>query len=154
MPGVLQGIPPLSARPPLAQERPPRVPPRLTTAPKLGHLYWCDFWRDAQLPEMLKTRPVIVLSYKNSMHGSCLVVPMTTAPLAKNRWALELSTSIDGRKSWALCNHLCTIAASRLPFCGKKAPSVDKAEFNEILVKVTNWLPRPFALDKPADLND
>ncbi len=38
--------------------------PRIIAAPKIRQLYWCDFWCDAQLPEMWKTRPVIVVSYR------------------------------------------------------------------------------------------
>jgi len=45
---------------------PPRVQPRIKAAPKHGQIYWCDFWLDAQLPEMWKTRPVVVVSYKNT----------------------------------------------------------------------------------------
>ena len=84
---------------PLPEVRPPKVQPRIIAAPKLRQLYWCDFWRDAQLPEMWKTRPVIVVSYKSGLHSPCLVVPTSTEPQGSNPWAVVLSSSIDGQRS-------------------------------------------------------
>jgi mRNA interferase MazF len=126
------------------EQKPPRVQPRIIAAPKHGQLYWCDFWRDAQLPEMWKTRPVMVLSYKNTLSGPCLVVPLSTEPQGHSPWAWELTVSIDGRKNWVVCNHLYTIAPSRLTQVARKPPRVPDSEFNEILKRVMAWLPRPF----------
>jgi mRNA interferase MazF len=114
-------------------EKPPRVHPRIIAAPKHRQFYYCDFWHDAQLPEMWKTRPILVLSYKNFLTGPCLVVPSSTDPQINNPWAHELSFSLDGRKSWIVCNHLYTVA-----------PKVSKTEFNQILDLVKRWLPDPF----------
>lgn len=124
--------------------RPPRVQPRITAAPKLGQVYWCDFWQDAQLPEMWKTRPVVVVSYKNTLHGPCLVVPTTTEPQGNSPWAWELPTSFDGRRSWVVCNHLYTVAPSRLSFDRGQIPRLLGSDFNEILKRINAWLPRPF----------
>jgi len=44
--------------------KPPWVVPRIKAAPKIRQIYWCEYWQDARLPEMWKTRPVIVISYK------------------------------------------------------------------------------------------
>ena len=65
---------------PEPENKPPPVKPRIIAAPKLRQIYWCDFPLDAQLPEMWKTRPVVVISYKNILHGPCTVIPMTTEP--------------------------------------------------------------------------
>ena len=99
---------------PPADQQPPRVQPRIQAAPKIRQIYWCDFPRDAQLPEMWKRRPVVVMSYKNSLHGPCLVVPTTTLPQGNSQWAYQLTPHVDGRVNWAICNHLYTIAPSRL----------------------------------------
>jgi len=99
---------------PQPEQRPRRVQPRITAAPKLGQIYWCDFWLDAQLPEMWKTRPVVVLSYKNTLYGPCLVVPLTTEPQGNSPWAFEVSVSIDGHRNWTVCNYLYTTAPNRL----------------------------------------
>jgi mRNA interferase MazF len=133
---------------PKAELRPRRVQPRIIAAPKHGQIYWCDFWLDAQLPEMWKTRPIVVLSYKNTLHGPCLVVPVTTEPQGTSPWAWEISVSIDGRRNWVVCNHLYTVAPSRLSQVRGGIFRVPNAEFNEILKRVSAWLPRPFDIDK------
>jgi mRNA interferase MazF len=133
---------------PEPEQKPRRVRPRIIAAPKHGQIYWCDFWLDAQLPEMWKTRPVVVLSYKNTLHGPCLVVPTTTEPQGDSPWAWELSISMDGRRNWVVCNHLYTVAPSRLSPEKGRIPRVPNGEFNEILKRVVAWLPRPFELDK------
>jgi mRNA interferase MazF len=120
---------------------PPSVQPRIRTAPKVRQIYWCDFPRDAQLPEMWKTRPVVVVSYKNSLHGPCLVAPISTKPQYDMEWAWELSISLDGRKTWVVCNHLYTIAPSRLSTFPGKIPRLSPEEFSQILQKIKKWLP-------------
>jgi mRNA interferase MazF len=123
---------------------PPRIQPRIIAAPKHGQIYWCDFWSDAQLPEMWKTRPVVVLSYKNTLFGPCLVVPTTTSRQETNPWAWELPISIDGQKSWVICNHLYTVAPSRLSQVKGKVPRLTNIDFNQIVKLVQAWLPRTF----------
>ena len=77
-------------------QKPPWVKPRIIAAPKIRQIYWCDFWTDAHLPEMWKTRAVVVMSYKNKLHGPCLVVPISTEPQNDNPWAYKLSAGIEG----------------------------------------------------------
>jgi mRNA interferase MazF len=129
-------------------DRPPWVKPRITAAPKIRQLYWCDFWADAHLPEMWKTRPVVVVSYKNTLHGPCLVVPTSTEPHDDvDPWAYKLSGHIDGVPSWALCNMLSTVAPSRFSQFKGKIPLLPEADFNEVLARVIKWLPKPFAIE-------
>ena len=129
-------------------DMPQKVAPRIKAAPKIRQIYWCDFWRDAQLPEMWKTRPVIVLSYKNTLHGPCLVVPLSTVPHdAADLWACKLSFQIDGVTSWAICNQPSTVAPSRFSQFGGKIPVLPIADFNEVLARVLKWLPVPFSLE-------
>jgi mRNA interferase MazF len=87
---------------------------------------------------------VVVISYKNTLSGPCLVVPLTTAPQGNSPWAWEMSLSVDGRRNWAVCNHLYTVAPSRFSQIRGRIPRVSKTEFNEILSRVQTWLPRPF----------
>lgn len=130
-------------------ERPPRVQPRITAAPKIRQIYWCDFWIDAHLPEMWKTRPVVVISYKNALHGPCLVVPFSTVPHEdKDRWAYKLSIEIEGIASWAICNQPSTVAPSRFSQFRGKIPLLPEVDFNQILDRVLKWLPVPFAIEK------
>jgi mRNA interferase MazF len=129
------------------QDKPPRVEPRITAAPKIRQLYWCDFPEDAHLPEMWKTRPVIVISYKNLLHGPCLVVPTSTDPQDNNPWAHKLSVTFDGVQSWAVCNHLYTVAPSRFSQFKGRIPLLPEADFNAILSLVNKWLPKPFPIE-------
>lgn len=133
----------------MTEDRPQRIKPRITAAPKLRQIYWCEFWKDAQLPEMWKTRPVIIISYKNTLHGTCLVIPTSTANQVENKWAHQLSVSIegDGVVSWAICNHLSTIATSRLKQFNQGVTLLPKEDFNQILDIVMKWLPEPFFVE-------
>ena len=125
------------------------VAPRIKAAPKIRQIYWCDFWRDARLPEMWKTRPVIVVSYKNTLTGPCLVVPVSTEPQDKNPWAYRLSMAIegDGITSWAVCNHPATLSPSRFTQFNQGIPFLPKDDFNQVLERLMKWLPKPFSLD-------
>lgn len=131
------------------------VKPRIKAAPKLRQVYWCDFWADARLPEIWKTRPVIVVSYKNRLNGPCLVIPVTTTVHGEGRedggrsndkWAYKLL--IDGRNAWALCNVPCTVSPSRFSQFGGEIPTVSKIDFNEVLARLREWLPVPFSLEE------
>jgi mRNA interferase MazF len=122
---------------------PPKVKPRLIGAPKVRQVYWCDFPQDAQLPEFWKRRPVIILSYRNILNGAVTVVPCSTKDQANNVWAFPLVTTIDGRKAWAVCDKISTVAVSRLlPDKGgiKRLPI---EEFDKLLSKILTWLPQP-----------
>jgi mRNA interferase MazF len=105
-------------------------------------MYWCDFSSDAHLPEFYKTRPVVVISHKNTMTGRCIVVPMTTKkPTDKS--AIPLSASLDGRESWAVCDHIYTIAASRLHAHHGKIARLAEKELGEILKLAHKQFPTP-----------
>lgn len=126
------------------EPKPPRVEPRIIAAPKIRQLYWCDFPEDAQLPEMWKTRPVIIVSYKHTLYGHCLVVPTSTDTQEGNIWAHKLSVTFEGVQSWAVCNHVYTFATSRLSQFKGNIPLVPVADFNAILALINKWLPVPF----------
>ncbi len=55
----------LPARASRRELAPPSVQPRIYAAPKHGQIYWCDFWLDAMLPDMRKTRYLVVLRLTN-----------------------------------------------------------------------------------------
>ena len=129
-------------------ERPPWVAPRIKAAPKIRQLYWCEFWQDARLPEMWKTRPVIVISYKNTLHGPCLVVPVSTEPQDSNIWAHRLTIKIDTRStSWAICNQPSTISPSRFIQFNEGFPLLPQVDFNQVLDLLLKWLPKPFLIE-------
>ncbi len=129
----------------MSNELPPlRWPTRLKAIPGIREMYWCDFPEDAQLPEFWKCRPVVIVSYRNTLSGAVTVIPCSTAPQPGNPWAVKLSRNIDGDLSttWAICDKPTTVAVSRLtqPKNGKR--KLAEAEFNQILAKLLEWLPK------------
>ena len=123
-------------------EKPPRIKPRLRAAPKIGRLYWCDFPKDAQLPEFWKRRPVVVISYKNTLHGNVTVVPCSTQAQKGEKFAFPLRTTIDNRAAWAICDKPTTVAVSRLLPDKNGVKKLPSEEFNEMLHLVLDWLPK------------
>lgn len=129
--------------PELGEDRPPKVPPRIKAAPKIRQLYWCDFPKDAHLPEFWKCRAVIICSYRNTLHGAATVIPCSSLDQTGNAWAYRQTITIDGReKSWAICDKITTVAVSRLSVDRSGIRRVPEAEFNEILSLVSKWLPK------------
>lgn len=122
---------------------PPKVAPRLGAAPKIRQFLWCDFPKDAQLPEFWKRRPVIVLSYRNTLHGTVTVVPCSTQTQPNNPWAFPLRTTIDGRAAWAICDKLTSVAVSRLLPDKGGIVRMPEDEFDDMLRIVELWLPKP-----------
>jgi mRNA interferase MazF len=123
------------------QERPPWVQPRIKSAPKIRQLFWCDFPNDAHLPEFWKRRPVIVISYRNTLHGSVTVVPCSTKPQDINPFAFPLRTTIDGKMAWAICDKPSSLAVSRLIAHQSGTPRMPEDEFRELLQVLFSWLP-------------
>lgn len=126
----------------LGPQTPPKVAPRLVAAPKIRQLLWCDFPQDAQLPEFWKRRPVIVLSYRNTLHGAVTVIPCSTQAQPGNAWAFPLRTTIDGRAAWAICDKPSTVAVSRLLPDRSGIARMPEDEFHELLKLVLEWLPK------------
>ena len=124
----------------------PEVPNRITAAPRLGNVYWCEFPMDARKPEFWKTRPVIVVSYANTLLGPVLVVPLTTKPQPGNKWAHALPRNPvpgESRASWAVCNHLYTVSCSRLSPIHGKVGRLDEAERRPVIELARRWLASP-----------
>jgi mRNA interferase MazF len=136
-----------------AMDKPPYVKPTILAAPKIRNVYWCDFWKDALLPEMWKKRPVLVVSYKNRLNGPCTVLAISTDPQEGQSavWAYPLPIEVEpGRKSWVVCNHLYTVSPSRLSQVRGGVPRLDETHFNAILAKLYEWLPRLPEVVEPA----
>lgn len=124
----------------------PEVSNRITIAPKLGNVYWCEFPADARKPEFWKTRPVIVVSYANTLLGPVLVVPLTTMPQPGNKWAYALPRNPvprESRASWAVCNHLYTVSCSRLSPIHGKVGRLNEEERKPIIELARRWLASP-----------
>ena len=131
------------------QAPPPKVAPRLVGAPKIRQLLWCDFPQDAQLPEFWKRRPVIILSYRNTLHGAVTAVPCSTQAQPGNNWAFPLQTTIDGRAAWAICDKITSVAVSRLLPDKGGIVRMPQVEFDDMMRLVLAWLPGPAAPPAP-----
>jgi mRNA interferase MazF len=125
------------------EQTPPKIEPRITAAPKIRQIYWCDFPLDAHLPEFWKTRPVVILSYRNTLYGAVSVIPCSTGDQTGNPWAVPMQTTIDGRASWAICDKLSTVAVSRLSVDRRGIAKMPADEFDAIVRRVLEWLPTP-----------
>ena len=89
--------------------------------PTRGEVLICDFDTGFQPPEMVKKRPVVVLSKKEShARRLCTVVPFsTTAPDPIQAWHHPLpNVQVPGMKAsapiWAKCDMLATVSFDRL----------------------------------------
>jgi len=95
------------------------APPRHTirATPVIRNVYSCGFPQAALPPEFSKRRPVIIVSYKNSLTGPILVVPVTTQPQPGNAWAVKLARNPTPGETcdvWVVCNHLYSVSCQRL----------------------------------------
>ncbi len=90
--------------------------------PKQGHYLTCDFERGFVAPEILKVRPVIVIS-KTDSHGNhrrlCTVVAVsTTPPNPVMPWHHRLSFNPHPTPSempaWVKCDMIYTVSYARL----------------------------------------
>lgn len=124
------------------RQPPPRVKPRLRSAPKIRELFWCDFPKDAHSPEFWKRRPVIVLSKTSTLYGSVVVVPCSTQAQTDKHKAYPLRTTIDGSTAWAICDKPSTMAVSRLVPSHGRVVRLPQDEFDEMLRMVLDLLPK------------
>lgn len=123
-------------------QKPPKIAPRIKSAPKIRQLYWCDFPQDAHLPEFWKRRPIIVLSTRATLHGTIVAVPCSTDANQDPKLAFPCRTTIDGRAAWAICDKPATVAVSRLVSSQGVIPRMPEDEFHEMLAMVLGLLPK------------
>jgi uncharacterized protein YifN (PemK superfamily) len=123
--------------------------------PAAGHVLLCDFSRGFVAPEMLKVRPVVVISRKET-HGRklCTVVPLsTTAPQVVMDWHHPLACDpcplfSNGSQVWAKCDMLYTVSFERLDKFHRKTrkgreyyvPSISLDDLAAIVDAVKSYL--------------
>jgi uncharacterized protein YifN (PemK superfamily) len=84
--------------------------------PKEGVIVMCDF-RGLEAPEMVKTRPVVVLRRSSQNSALVIVVPLsTTKPLVIQNHHVEFTSLMPGpqKQCWAKCDMIYTVACTRL----------------------------------------
>ncbi len=86
--------------------------------PKPGTVLICDFNTGFKPPEMVKKRPVVVVSRKQ--RNLATVVPLsTTEPRPLEKCHHELSSAslpgpLRGKRTWAKCDTVTTVSLKRL----------------------------------------
>ena len=102
----------------------PHLPPSSTLAmpltfhPKRGQILMCDFQTGFRPPEMVKCRPVVVLSDRHRELAT--VVPIsTTEPYPIEACHHELAEAsmplpLRGKPHWAKCDMITTVALTRM----------------------------------------
>lgn len=122
--------------------KPTRYAPQINGAPKIKQIFWCEFPDDVHAPEFNKTRPVIILSKRVTLHGTAVVIPCTTADQADNKFSVKLTTNLDPkREAWAVCDKVTTVAVSRLRHHGHAKTTITQDEFDSILETIAKIIP-------------
>ncbi|MDE2676122.1 MAG: type II toxin-antitoxin system PemK/MazF family toxin [Paracoccaceae bacterium] len=69
--------------------------------PKLGEIYWCRFPETIYRKEFgyggKKHRPVLIFSRKNTLHGTSMVIPLSTAEQTRPKFSVKMKSPIDGQ---------------------------------------------------------
>lgn len=93
----------------------------LSFHPQQGMVLICDFTTGFKAPEMVKRRPVVVVSPRPRRNTQlCIVVPLSTtspSPVESHHHCLapaSLPGSLATRQTWAKCDMLVTVSLDRL----------------------------------------
>jgi len=93
----------------------------LTFHPKPGMVLICDFNTGFKAPEMIKRRPVVVISPRpRRSNRLCTIVPLSTTvpsplePFHHRMDPLSLPGKLARKETWAKCDMLATVSLARL----------------------------------------
>jgi mRNA interferase MazF len=134
---------------PAVAEQPVRI--AIKAAPAIRGVYSRRYPDAALPPEFSKRRPVMVVSWKNSLAGPVLMIPITTQSQSGNPWALRLPRNPcpgETCEVWAVCNHLYTVSCTRLTATHGSVPRLTVEEFRPVHELMLKWVP---ALHPPDD---
>ncbi len=93
---------------------------RIVSRPRMGQMYWIDFPHDAYAPEFVNEHPGIVIRAANSLHDTCIILPVTSAQQKAGTNFHQLSRNPNpkgqaaGRIAYVVCDHLYTVNINRL----------------------------------------
>ena len=89
--------------------------------PRPGTLWMCDFDTGFKPPEMVKKRPVVVISPRpNRRTGLCIIVPLSTVvpdPVEAFHHKMDarsLPVELGHKETWAKCDMVYTVSLDRL----------------------------------------
>jgi len=92
----------------------------ITFHPDFRMVLMCDFNSGFQPPEMVKKRPVVVVSPKRNNSQLCTVVPLSSVvplPIESHHHRLDpmsLPGSLRHVETWAKCDMVTTVSLARL----------------------------------------
>jgi len=125
------------------ETQPPRIKPLLKAAPRIRQVLWCNFPKDAQLPEFWKVRPILVISKRSNLHGHVTVLPFSTKSQSDNPAAYPVVSPVDGKKTWIICNYITTVSVSRLMQSNVGFSRLPENDFDKVVNLMLQYLPRP-----------
>jgi len=122
-------------------EQPRERTAKLRAAPRKREVDWCDYPPPVclHLPEFWKRRPVVVVSRYATLGGVVTVVPITSKRQSNPQLSVGIRSPLDGRNAWIVCNHVTTMAVSRLlPSHGKRL--ISEEEYRDVMDKIVDNL--------------
>lgn len=127
--------------------------------PRAGQVFWVDFPHDAYAPEFVGEHPGVVIRSANNLSEPVILVPLTHRDPGSNPHAHKLLRNPDPRDaeaSFAICNHLYTVALGRLRrFEVRGFPRdvfLDQQDLAEVFDRVQRVLARVFSTLSPLPL--
>lgn len=133
---------------------------RIVSRPRMGQMYWIDFPHDAYAPEFVNEHPGIIIRAANSLHDTCIILPVTSAQQKAGTHFHQLSKNpnpkgqAEGRIAYVVCDHLYTVNINRLRplvYNGKAiVPKVEPHDLTAIFTIVQNVLGSAFAAAQAA----
>lgn len=81
----------------------------------------------------------MAISRSIQLIGVATVVPLTSSKQSDPRFSVQFRSPIDESTGWAICNHVTTVAVSRL-LPAKGSPNVSQEGYREIMQKVVDNL--------------
>ena len=113
--------------------------------PKIGAILVCDFSKGFVAPEMVKRRPVIVISPPISQrHRLCTIIPLSTKipetirPYHVDLGNLNLPRPFDIGPNWAKCDMIYSVSFDRLELFRKRNAIDGKREYDEFFISSEN----------------
>lgn len=139
---------------------------RIQSRPRIGQMYWVDFPHDAYAPEFVNEHPGIVIRAANTLHDTCIILPVTSAQQKAGTHFHQLSKNpnprgqAEGRVAYVVCDHFYTVNINRLrPILSLKGqpvyPKIEPHDLNAIFGVIQTVLGTAFApAQNPAPANN
>ena len=122
--------------------------------PRTGTVWMCDFNTGFKVPEMIKVRPVVVVSPRSKqMTKLCTIVPLSsTAPVPVEPFhhrmdPRSLPGKLGTKETWAKCDMLYTVSLERLSRATKRGETATLRVLDEDLDAIRECVMVALGLD-------